>query len=167
MNKTTACLMVFAAFMVFATSSIADTGNRQQTQRDTVFAHANLEVAWRAAVTRKRPLLVMFSTERCHYCDKMLAQTYNHPEVKRLLSVSTESVLVNARDYPDLVGRLGIRGYPSSLLVAPNGDVLDVIEGFADAKTFIHRIVPLLKNSALSSNKIPTHSMVAATTADK
>ena len=162
MKQTIPYFTVFTILAIFASIADAGSGNRQQIRQDVVFAHPSLESAWKTAVTRQRPLMVMFTTDGCHFCDKMLAQTYSHPVVKRLLSTSTESVLVQARDYPQLIERLGIRGYPTSLLVSPKGNVLDVIEGFTDAKSFTQRISPLLKESALAGKGMPTHATAAA-----
>ncbi len=162
MRRISPYLTVLSVLTVFAATASAGSGSRQPIQRNSVFTHNSLESAWKTAVTRQRPLLVMFTTDGCHYCDKMLAQTYSHPMVKQMLSASTETVKVRARDYPNLVGRLSIRGYPTSILVSPEGNVLGVVKGFADAKSFTHRISPLLKNSALSSNRTPSHTTVAA-----
>lgn len=122
-----------------------DSGNRNTTRQKSLFTHTTLDQAWKTAVARQRPMLVLFSTESCHYCTKMLAETYSHPRVQQMLRGHVETVKVDAREYPALVERLGIRGYPTTLLVSPKGNVLDAIEGFAPAATFMERVGPLLK----------------------
>ena len=42
---------------------------------------------------------------------------------------------------------LCIRGFPSSLLVSPEGKTMDLIQGYVDAKSFTQRVAPLLKRS--------------------
>ena len=75
----------------------------------------------------------------------MLAETYGHPAIEQMLAGHTQTVLAHASDYPDLVKRLGIRGFPSSVLISPRGDVLDFMPGYVPPKEFAQRVVPLLK----------------------
>ena len=69
-----------------------------------------------------------------------------------MLREHVETVKVNAHDYPGVVERLGIRGYPTTLLVSPEGNVMDAIEGFATVKAFTGRIGPLLKTTDYSTS---------------
>src|SRR5690606_2157091 len=107
-----------------------------------VFTHATLDRAWQSTVENQRPLLVMFTSDNCAYCVKMVRETYRHPSVERLLTGRTEGVLAHASDNQALVSRLGIRGYPTSMLVSPRGEVLMVVEGFLDAEAFAQRLGP-------------------------
>jgi|GEM_PF-2269894 len=153
-NKSLAIisLTIFSLLVVDMASTWADGGIRGALHRRPLFAHKTLEQAWRTAVARRRPMLVMFSTEGCHFCTKMMAETYSRPEVQQMLRQHVETVKVDAQDNPSLVERLGIRGYPTTLLVSPDGNVLDAIEGFASAKVFTSRIGPLLKMKDRSTN---------------
>jgi thioredoxin-like negative regulator of GroEL len=150
-HHITSLAIISLAVLSLLTASVpctwADGGLQSTTQQQPLFTHHTLDHAWQTAVVRKRPMLVMFSTEGCHFCTKMLAETYSQPEVRRMLREHVEAVKVDAREYPAIVERLGIRGYPTTLLVSPDGSVLDAIEGFATAKAFTGRIAPLLKSS--------------------
>ena len=155
-------LVLLCVFVVGTSNSTeAAPGDRPAKQKTGIFAHANLEKAWQAAVVGRRPLLVMFSTDTCRFCDKMLADTYSHPVVRRMLVENTESVKINAKHYPELVQQLGIRGYPTSVLVSPEGKVLDVITGYTDAKAFTTRVAPLLRAANLSRTGQPEHAVAA------
>ena len=90
-------------------------------------------------VEQKKPLLVMFTTDGCVYCDKMLQQTYSHPAVERMLLARTETVMAHTRDNAELVQKLGVRGFPTTLLVSPTGEVLQVSPGFVTPKEFMER----------------------------
>jgi thioredoxin-related protein len=155
-----ALFSLWAVFSLWADSTPSaraegDSGTRQQA----LFAHTTLDRAWKTAVEHQRPMLVLFSTESCHYCTKMLAETYSHPKVQQLLRGHVEMVKVNAQEYPALIERLGIRGYPTTLLVSPKGNVLDAVEGFAPAATFADRIGPLLKAEAhATSTRVGTNT---------
>jgi len=112
--------------------------------RSDLFTQTSIEKGWQAATDQQKPMLVMFTTDGCHYCRKMLAETYSNPAVRQMLAGNAETVLAHAEDYRELVKKLGIRGYPSSMLISPKGDVLEFITGYVDAKTFTKRVGPLL-----------------------
>ena len=110
-----------------------------------LFSQTSIEKGWKLAKRQQRPMLVMFTSNNCKYCKKMLAETYSHPAIERMLDANTQTVLAHADNYEGLVKKLGIRGYPSSVLVSPKGDVLDLVEGFMPPKEFAKRVGPLLK----------------------
>jgi len=130
-----------------------------------LFVQTSVEQAWKSAVAANKPLLVMFTSDGCMYCQRMLNETYRNPAIERMLRGSTETVLAHSRDYKALAQKLGIRGYPSTLLVSPEGEVLDFMEGYVDAKTFADRVYPLIyKRTARAGG--PSTS-VAANSADR
>lgn len=143
-TRAVLALAIVLTFVVHRPAS-GEVKPEHSGKAENVFNHTSVEEAWKAAVARQRPLLVMFTSENCTYCKKMIADTYGNPEVQQVLRDRTESVMAHAEDYEPLIKRLGIRGYPSSLLISPDGEVLDFIEGYVEPKTFTYRIVPLLK----------------------
>lgn len=137
--------------------TVARSAPLQQSSR--LFAHKSIDQAWKAAVKGKKPLLVMFTSDSCVYCKKMLKETYRHPSIQKLLVGNTESVLAHANQYRDLVKKLGVRGYPTTMLVSPEGKVLDFVPGFVEPKAFAQRIHPLLQKNQAKSEA--SHSAVA------
>ena len=117
-------------------------------RRARLFSQTSIEKGWKRATQQRRPMLVMFTSDNCMYCKKMLTETYGHPAIERMLAANTQTVLAHADDYQGLVKKLGIRGYPSSVLISPKGDVLDFMEGFVPPKDFAKRVSPLLKEHA-------------------
>ncbi|MCG8449287.1 MAG: thioredoxin family protein [Pirellulales bacterium] len=122
----------------------AQTGQPNNSLQKGLFTQTNVEKAWKNAAAQQKPMLVMFTSERCKFCQKMLAETYGHPAIQQILAGRTETVLAHAEDYRDLTKKLGIRGYPTSLLVSPKGDVLDFMEGYVAPKAFAQRVYPHL-----------------------
>jgi thioredoxin-related protein len=106
----------------------------------TLFLHPNIERAWQTAAAKKRPLVVMFTSDQCPHCERMLAETYADPAIQRLLSANAETVLAHARDNRELIQRLSIRGFPTTIIVAANGQIVDAVEGFVDAPTLTRRV---------------------------
>lgn len=115
---------------------------------DGVFDHKTVEEAWKIAIEKKKPLLVMFTSNNCTFCKKMIVDTYSNQQVKELLRGRTETVMAHSDNYASLIKKLGIRGYPSSLLISPEGEVLDFMEGYVAPQEFAKRVSPLLDRPA-------------------
>lgn len=141
-------------FLLFFTCAAVSAQSIQDpfVNRSRLFAHADIEQAWQSAVEKNKPLLVMFTSDHCAYCQKMLSETYGHPLIRRLLTSKAETVLAHAEDYDVLIKRLGIRGFPTTLLVSPQGEVLDVMEGYVDPQEFAKRVNPLLAKRTVRAN---------------
>jgi len=150
---------VFAPLMltVFCCPAVAQPTQPAQVRKPKLFSQTSIEKGWKSATQRKQPMLVMFTSDNCRYCKKMLAETYGHPKIEQLLAGRTQTVLAHADDYEALVKKLGIRGYPSSVLVSPTGDVLDFMEGYVPPEDFAKRVVPLLRTQARQAKaaKVP------------
>jgi thioredoxin-related protein len=149
---------LLTSLMLFAVAgALAPAQAQQRTARKVdhdhavpagVFDHKTVEEAWKVAIEKKKPLLVMFTSNNCTFCRKMIADTYSNQIVKDLLRGRTESVMAHSDHYASLIKKLGIRGYPSSLLISPEGEVLDFMEGYVDAQEFAKRVAPLLDRPA-------------------
>jgi thioredoxin-related protein len=126
----------------------AQTARTPGARKLAIFSQTSIEKGWKQATAQQQPMLVMFTSDNCLYCKKMLAETYGHPTIKQMLAANTQTVLAHADNYQDLVKKLGIRGYPSSVLVSPKGDVLDFMEGFVSPQDFAKRVHPLLQAHA-------------------
>jgi len=125
-----------------------------------VFPHRTVEQAWKTAAAKKRPLVVMFTAAHCTYCEKMLADTYAQPSVERLLADHAETALASAEDYPKLVERLGVRAYPTILVVSGEGKIVDAVEGYMDPVAFVRRIGPHLLLDAAGTPAAPENAVV-------
>ena len=156
----TLCLAILFSCAPFTTVSAQPAAPSEASPKD-IFTNRSIEQAWRTSVARKKPLLVMFKSERCMYCTKMLKETFGHPAIKRWLGAHTETVLADAEIYKVLVQRLGIRGYPTTLVVSPQGKVQDIIEGYVDPDELAERVGPFLTSAAKSSAVAPALSVAA------
>lgn len=150
-------LILFAVIAVALSAGFARSENRLPNQQshhnshaapDGVFDHKTVEDAWKVAIEKKKPLLVMFTSNNCTFCRKMIADTYSNQTVKELLRGKAESVMAHSDNYASLIKKLGIRGYPSSLLISPEGEVLDFMEGYVAPQEFAKRVTPLLDRPA-------------------
>jgi thioredoxin-related protein len=121
-----------------------------------LFQHETVGLAWLAAADRKRPLVIMFKSDRCPHCDRMLAETYAHPQIRQFLYDNAETALAHSRDYADLVKRLGIRGYPTTLVISAEGQIVDSVEGYVEPVEFARRITRWIGPHAASAQLVPT-----------
>lgn len=116
----------------------------------SLFRHRTYSAAWTASQESNRPILVYVSMSHCPYCTKMIDHTFKRPEVERLVADSYEPIRVDRRSNAKLVRSLHIKLFPTTVLVGPNNKILDVIEGYVDAKRFRRR----LQTGLASSRKI-------------
>jgi thioredoxin-related protein len=126
------------------------------TTSAVLFQHQTVELAWRVAADRKRPLVIMFKSDRCPHCDRMLAETYAHPQIRQFLYDHAETALAHSRDYTDLVKRLGIRGYPTTLVISAEGQIVDSVEGFLEPGEFAKRITRWIGPTAARAQVAPS-----------
>jgi hypothetical protein len=108
--------------------------------RHGVFQFTSYPDAWRAAQKTNRPILVFATSSSCTHCTRMIGETYQLAQVKQFVTASFETVLVDRFEQPELAARLKVRWYPTTLVVAPNNKVIDVIEGYVDPATFARRL---------------------------
>lgn len=135
--------LLAAATLLVATTACtepAPASTPQESAPAALFSHKTVEAAWQTAVARRRPLVVMFTSEHCPHCDRMLAETYRHPQISRYLAERAETVLAHAQSNRELVRRLGIRGYPTSVVVSADGQIVDAVEGFVEPAAFAKRL---------------------------
>ncbi len=164
--KRSVLLNFLAVVMVSAISSdvLAQSGQRFSRRSRGLFTQSSVEQGWKSAVAEQKTLVVMFKSSHCIYCTKMLSETFGNPAIQRMLASDTETVLAKAEDYRSLIQRMEIRGYPTTLLISPQGEVLDLVEGFLDARAFAKRISPILaKQQAQRESGASTASIQSST----
>jgi thiol-disulfide isomerase/thioredoxin len=133
-------------------AAVAETPAAEATPSQTVstispvpdqrplFLYASYPDAWTAAQKSNRPILLYVTMPGCPHCEKMIEETYHLPNVEQFVSESFESVHVSSKTQPTLVKSLKVKWFPTTVLVGPNNKIVDVIEGFVDAKTFERRL---------------------------
>ncbi len=155
-------LIVFPANSLFA-ESVPDLSEKESvsatnvsttstaSKKVSLFQHASYPDAWTASQGSNRPILLYVSMSGCPHCVKMIDETYHAPMVEEMVSNSFETLHVNRHSHPTLVSNLKIKWYPTTVLVGANNKVLDVIEGYVDAKTFQKRLQLDLASSESST----------------
>jgi thiol-disulfide isomerase/thioredoxin len=117
--------------------------------REGVFRHSRYPAAWRAAQQSGRLILVYVTSTRCPHCVRMVEKTYRDEAVRASVAESFEAVYVDRATQPELVAKLGVQIFPTTVIVSPSNQVLDVMTGYVDAATFHQRLqAKLAANSA-------------------
>lgn len=116
--------------------------------RHGCFRHSSYPAAWTAAQQTNRPILVYVTSPACPHCTRMIGETYHESNVNRFVADSFESVYVDRMEQPALISKLHVRLYPTTIIVAPNNKVIDVIEGYVDSLTFSRRLQTTLAAQA-------------------
>ncbi len=108
--------------------------------RHGVFRFSSYPAAWTSAKKTGRPILIFACSPNCPHCVRMIDETYQSPKIKRLVNESFETVYVDRAEQPETTAKLRIRFFPTTIIVGPNNQVLDVIEGYVDSKTLAARL---------------------------
>lgn len=94
---------------------------------------AGWEIRFEEALARakaiNRPVFVYFDAEWCSWCQQYKRDTLNTPAVRRALAREFVPVVVDFDARPDLMQRFGGKGLPYTVLLAPDGRVLNRFVG--------------------------------------
>jgi thioredoxin-related protein len=116
----------------------------QRPLQHGVFRWTSYPAAWTAAQRSQRPILVFVTSSRCPHCVRMLSQTFKDADVQQTVVEGFETVYVDRSAHPELVAKLGVRLFPTTVLVGSNNKIMDVLEGYVDAAAFQRRLQPRL-----------------------
>lgn len=94
------------------------------------------EQALASARNAEKPILVFVATDWCHYCEKMKQETWSDPTVDRVLNENVVTLMLDGDRDKAIVRKLGLSGYPATLLYTPDGHFIGKQNGYmAPAKT--------------------------------
>jgi thioredoxin-like negative regulator of GroEL len=108
--------------------------------RHGVFRYTNYGAAWTSAQKSNRPILVYATAPSCPHCVRMIGESYQSPQIKQFVNDSFETVYVDRVEQPALIAKMNVKWFPTTVVVGPNNQVLDVIEGYVDSKTLAQRL---------------------------
>ena len=106
--------------------------------------------ALQKAKKEKKHLIVDFSTSWCGYCKKMAATTYQDSQVVATIEKDFVPAIVDGDSYDviklkdgditekGLTLQFGVRGYPTTWFLEPDGNKIAPIPGYVDAKSLYY-----------------------------
>lgn len=124
---------MFALLVLTATSLHAQ-------EESPLFRHASVDHAWQASQESGRPMLLFVTSGNCHFCTKMLKETYTHPQIAEAVASSFEPAVLSREVDPDLVKDLGVRAFPTTLVIAPDRSLLARVNGFVKPQKFADKV---------------------------
>ncbi len=103
--------------------------NKRQAGSGIVW-HSDVTVAKKVTREKRLPMLVFVTRQDCYYCTKMKQSTYADRDVIAEVHRSFVPVQMSGAGHEPAVQKLGIQLYPTTVLLSPEGEVLDVITGY-------------------------------------
>lgn len=102
------------------------------------FVTANAEIPWQRSPEKVlqnaretgKPILVFVSAKWCHYCTKMKRETWSHPKVQSAIGDHFETLVLDGDRDEAIVSKLGVRGFPATLVYTANGDFVQQKGGY-------------------------------------
>lgn len=85
------------------------------------------------ATNSGKPLLVSVSTDWCHYCKKMDRETLSDARVAKHIGECFVPLKVDGDKNRELVRMLGVRSFPTMVILSPKMKVLGTMKGFRTA----------------------------------
>ena len=102
--------------------------------------HRDVDAAMQLARAQQRPLVLFVTMDGCTYCHKMVETTLSDQGILRVIGTQFVPAAIKATDRPDLMRKLKIRSFPTTLLVSPRGEIVDQITGYIDVRKFDDRL---------------------------
>ena len=119
----------------------------ETTQADGIQWYVDLDEAWKSTCESGRPMLLFVTLEKCAYCVKMKNGTYNDDGVVSAITDTFVPAQVDGRQFEELVVRLGIRVYPTTVIISPDREVIDRVNGYVSAKVLQARLATVPSHS--------------------
>ncbi|MCH5374022.1 MAG: thioredoxin family protein [Planctomycetes bacterium] len=142
MNRRVALLCLLAAL---AAMSIADC----IAAEDASGWQEDANQAWRYAQATQRPLVLYITMENCVYCRKMERESWSNRAVAEDIRRGFVAANVHAETSADLVVKLKVRAYPTTVIISPANGVVDRITGYLPPRELQVRLAAAARRSSL------------------
>lgn len=88
--------------------------------------------ARRKGIETDRPVLLYVTSQDCHFCSKMQSLTFADNQVMRDLQDRFVAAKVHLAADSELGKQLMINIYPTTIIISPQGKILDYVRGYMD-----------------------------------
>jgi len=151
-------VMIFFAFAVIW----ADFSVRAE-EKVSIHWQDQIMDAWKKAIEEKRPLLVYVAMDGCAYCRKLEKDTLSNPQIAEKIGSGFIATKLNGPKDQKFAKRLGVRSYPTLVIISPDNKVLDSISGFVEAEELFERLNSVVKKK----DDVSVASAITATVTDE
>lgn len=133
---------------------------------------SNAAIPWQVDVKRAvseatksgKPLLVSVSTDWCHYCKKMDQETLSDSVVARHIEDCFIPLKIDGDKNKELAQMLGVRSFPTMVIMSPKMKVLTTVKGYRTAKQLTATLDSICLASADHQNDTTRHPAHSAST---
>lgn len=108
----------------------------------------DMKTAWKTAQEKEQPLLLFVSSKNCPYCERMKKQTLQDESIVKQVSDGFIAVRVDAKEDAELLKKLRIRLLPTTVILKPDGVVVESIRGFQTAEQLRKRLLSTERTAA-------------------
>ncbi|MEM8864360.1 MAG: thioredoxin family protein [Planctomycetota bacterium] len=141
MRVATLLLASILASMAVAPASAQLAPTARNVSRQTpVFRHANVDLAWQAAQKTGRPVMVFVTSADCFFCKKMMSETLSNPRIAQANNRRFETTVLSKETQPELVEKLGVKAFPTTLIVNTDGTLQNQVRGFVEPAKYVQQV---------------------------
>jgi thioredoxin-related protein len=150
---------LFVGTAVFMTTSAAVA--------DEIRWRHDYNAARREAQEKGLPLVLDFGTEACVWCKKLDESTFRNPKIVNILNQQFVAVKLDAEKNAHLTETLQIQSFPTLILAAPDGKILQAQEGFVDAGQLSDQLEKVLAALGRDRHHAPAIELQGTHNADR
>ena len=161
-------LLLLVSLISFSCSSDSDAAGNQSSEQDHDF-WVSLEEAQTKALDEGKYIVLDVYTEWCGFCRRMNRETYADKRVQEVLDkyfypvrIDAESpriVAFKGESYSmiDLAQAFGVRSFPTTIFLSPDGDPVALQPGFIEADRF-HKMLSFVGSESYQTQTFQQYS---------
>lgn len=111
------------------------------------------EAGYERATTARKPMLIFFTAEWCHFCHQMADETFTNPQIVALADHFV-CILVDADAEPHICKRFRVQGYPTVQFLSPRGVPLNRLVGRKPSRQLMAAMQAALDNVARKNDDV-------------
>lgn len=104
--------------------------------------HDSFEAGWAAARQSGRPMLIFITSQDCRFCDAMKRDTLCDAGIQARLANGFVPIILRPDTNPEILARIPVTTYPTTLLAIPRGKVIAHRVGYQPPDRF-HELLGL------------------------
>jgi thioredoxin-related protein len=101
---------------------------------------ADYDQARRLGIEQQRPVFLFVTTDGCTYCEQMLDRAFQDVQVKADLKSRFVPAMLKLKSSMELAKQLKITIYPTTVIIGPDGKILDYARGYLDPSQLASRM---------------------------
>jgi len=152
-NRVGSVALLAFGLIVFSSHPFGPAGLAAEDPRKINW-RADLAQAQFEAKSRDLLLWIQFTGPWCVNCRRIERTTFVHPSVVDQSLARFVPVKLRSDEYESLAQSLGLTMLPSTVIVRPNGEVVEKFEGFAEPEVFEKFLTSVLTQEGRSADQV-------------